>query len=103
MKKLSLSAVTSILLVILATTSAFGAGKKKPEPVQKGTIISNVTATAITVSEGKTMKTLTITQFTEINVNGKKATVAELQPGMTVNLTLADPTRVSRINATGAK
>ena len=46
-------------------------------------------------------KTLTITQFTEINVNGRKATVAELKPGMIVNVTLGtDPSKVSRINAT---
>jgi len=103
MKKMSVSALVSILLAILALTPAFGASKKKAEPVQHGTIISSVTATAITVTEGKAAKTFTITQFTEVNVNGQKATVADLKPGMTVNLTLADASRLSRINATGAK
>ena len=100
---MSVSAVVSILLAILALTPAFGASKKKAEPVQHGTIISSVTPTAITVTEGKAAKTFTITQFTEVNVNGQKATVADLKPGMTVNLTLADASRLSRINATGAK
>ena len=44
---------------------------------------------------------LGITQFTEITVNGRKATAAELKPGMTVNVTLGtDPSKASRINAT---
>ena len=43
-----------------------------------------------------------ITQFTEINVNGRKATAAELKPGMTVNVSLGtDSAKASRINATG--
>ena len=63
--------------------------------------IAAVTADTITVKEARTTKTLTITQFTESNVNGRKATAAELKPGMTVNVTLAtDPAKVSRINAT---
>ncbi len=44
-----------------------------------------------------------MTQFTEINVNGQRATVADLRPGMVVNVTMdTDPTRASRINASGA-
>ena len=104
MKKSSFSAVVSVLLVILAMTPAFGASKKKAEPAQQhGTVIASVTATAITVTEGKVAKTFAISQFTEINVNGQKATVADLKPGMTVSLTLADASRLSRIVATGAK
>jgi hypothetical protein len=54
------------------------------------------------VVDDKVTKTLTITQFTEINVNGRKAVVADLKPGMTVSVTLdTDPSRASRINATG--
>ncbi len=104
MKKSSFSAAVSILLAILAMTPAFGASKKKKaEPEQHGTVISSVTPTAITVTEGKTVKTFVISQFTEVNLNGQRATVADLKPGMTVNLTLADASRLSRINATGAK
>jgi hypothetical protein len=64
--------------------------------------ISSVTANSITVAEEKTTKTLGINQFTEITVNGQKATVAELKPGMTVTVSLGtDPTKAARINATG--
>jgi len=55
-----------------------------------------------TVAEDKNAKTLGITQFTEITVNGVKATAADLKPGMNVTVTLGtDPTKAARINATG--
>lgn len=94
----------AVLLGILTMSPAFGASKKKasPPPLIKSPTISSVTATSITVSEEKVTKTFTITQFTEINVNGQRATVAELKPGMTVSITMGtDPTKASRINATG--
>ena len=93
-----------VAVAVLSITPAFGASKKKPTPPpQQGLTISSVSANSITVTEGKTAKTLAITQFTEIIVNGQKATIAELKPGMTVSVTLGtDPTRASRINATAA-
>ena len=95
--------VVAVLVGVLAITPAFAASKKKPTPPpQQGPVISSVSANSITVTEAKAAKTLTITQFTEINVNGQKATAAELKPGMKVSITLGtDPTRASRINATG--
>ena len=64
--------------------------------------ISSVTGNAITVSDQNTTKTLTVTQFTEITVNGQRASVADLKPGMTVSITIGtDPSRAARINATG--
>jgi len=96
--------VIAISLSLLALTPAFGASKKKPPaaPVIQGPTIASVTATSVTITESKTAKTLTIDQFTEITVNGQRATAAELKPGMTVNVTLGtDPTKASRINATG--
>jgi len=51
----------------------------------------------ITVSDDKVTRTFVITQFTEINVNGQRATVADLRPGMVVNVTMdTDPARASR-------
>ena len=95
----------SVLLVALATAPAFaGSKKKKATPPQYQTpVISSVTANTITVSEEKTTRTFIITQFTEINVNGQRGAVADLKPGMTVSVTIGvDPTRASRIVATGA-
>jgi hypothetical protein len=91
------------LIALLAAGPAFGASKKKtPPPVIQTPVISSVTATSITITEGKTAKTLTITQFTEITVNGIRATATELKPGMNVTVTLGtDPTKAGRINATG--
>jgi hypothetical protein len=87
----------------LVISPALGGSRKKPEaPLIQGPVIASVTATSITISEGKTARTLIITQFTEITVNGIRATAAELKPGMNVSVTLGtDPTRVSRVNATG--
>ena len=100
---------SSILLVIAAllgmiSTPAFAGSKKKasPPPVQHPPVISSVTANSISVVDDKVTKTLTITQFTEINVNGRRANVTDLKPGMTVSITLGtDPSQASRINATG--
>ena len=93
----------SVLLVALATPAFAGSKKKKATPAQyQGPVISSVTGNAITVSEEKTARTFIITQFTEINVNGQRAAVADLKAGMTVSVTIGvDPTRASRINATG--
>jgi hypothetical protein len=88
---------------MVLVTPAFAGSKKKasPPPVQHPPIISSVSATSITVVDDKVTKTLILTQFTEINVNGRKATATDLKPGMTVSVTLAtDPSRASRINAT---
>jgi hypothetical protein len=94
-----------ILVACLALFSdALAGSKKKPAapPPSQSPAIAAVTADSVTVRDAQGMKTLAITQFTEINLNGRKATAAELKPGMTVNVTLGtDPTKASRINATG--
>ena len=95
--------VLAVLFGLLTVSPVVGASKKKtPPPLIKSPTISSVTATSITIAEEKIAKTLTITPFTEINVNGQKATVADLKPGMLVTVTLGtDPTKASRVNATG--
>jgi hypothetical protein len=93
------------IVVCLALFSHALAGSKKkpaPPPPSQSPTIAAVTADSVSVKDAQGTKTLTITQFTEINVNGRKATAAELKPGMTVNVTLGtDPTKASRVNATG--
>lgn len=103
MKKSSLFLSMVILLGALTLSSAFGASKKKPSPTPSQVpTIASVTANSITVAEKNTTKTLAITQFTEIIVNGQRATATELKPGMAVSITLGtDPAKASRINATG--
>ena len=96
--------IIAVLLGMLVSSGAFGASKKKaaPPPQIKAPTISSVTATSITVAEEKATKTLTIDKFTEITVNGQRATVADLKPGMTVSITLGtDSSKASRIVATG--
>ena len=98
--------VVSVLLVLVTSSPAFGGGKKKkatPAPAYQQPVISSVKGNAITVSDTKTTRAFTITQFTEINVNGQRANVTDLKPGMTVNVTIGlDPSHASRINAADA-
>ena len=97
--------VVSVLLAGITITPAFGKGRKKkatPVPAYHQPVISSVTGNAITVSDQKTTRTFTVSPFTEINVNGQRATIADLKPGMTVNVTIGvDPSYASRIVATG--
>jgi hypothetical protein len=103
MTKPVFSMFVSVLLIIVAVTPAFGASQKKRAPERHNTVIGGVTANSVTLIDDKTTRTLTITQFTEIHVNGQRATVADLKPEMTVTVVLGtDPTKASRINATGA-
>jgi hypothetical protein len=105
MRKLQLILViVTVLLGIIVTNPAFGGGKKKatPPPLSRSPVIASVNANTVTVTEEKATKTLTISQFTEISVNGQRATIADLKPGMLVSVTLGtDPSHASRINATG--
>jgi hypothetical protein len=94
-----------VLLGLPTAIPCFAASKKKPKKppalIQSPTI-SSVTASSITINDGTVTKTFTITQFTEIIVNGQKATAALLKPGMVANVTMGtDPTKASRISATG--
>jgi hypothetical protein len=102
---------TFIIILLMAATSfsAFGAGHKgakaKATPaVNHETVISTVTPTEITVTEDKTAKTYVLTQFTEITLNGNRATAADLKPGMKVSVTIGtDATHLSRVAATAKK
>jgi hypothetical protein len=104
MKRFSPFVLAFTSLALITSGEAFGASKKKKEAsVPKAPVIASVTPTAITVTDEKATKTYTITQFTEINVNGQKATVADLKAGMVANVTIGmDPSKAGRINATGA-
>ena len=95
--------IVALLFGLLTIGPVFAGSKKKAAPPQiKAPTISSVTATSVTVMEDKTTKTLAINQFTEISVNGQRATAADLKPGMTVTIALGtDPSKASRINATG--
>ena len=103
--KSRLLGVVAILLAALATAPAFAGGKKRkssPAPRYQAPFISSVTGNTITVTQEKVTRAFTITQFTEIRVNGQRATIADLKPGMTVSVTIGmDPSQASRVSATG--
>jgi hypothetical protein len=95
----------SLLLVAVVAGPVSAKGKKKkatPTPAYHQPVIVNVTGNAITVTDQNGTRTFTVTRFTEINVNGQRATLADLKPGMTATVTIGtDPTHASRINAEG--
>ena len=103
--KNKLPIVLSIFLAALVITPAFAGGRKKkasPAPKYHATVISSVTGNTITVTQDKVTRAFTITRFSEIIVNGQKATIADLKPGMTVTITIGvDPSQASRVVATG--
>jgi hypothetical protein len=93
------------LAINVVTDPVFAGSRKKatPSPEYHPPVISSVTGNSITVTGEKTTRTFIVTQFTEINVNGQRGTIADLKPGMTVSVTIGvDPTRAGRIVATGA-
>ncbi len=89
-------------LVCTMLTPALARGRKKrtPAPTPHSIVISAISANSITVTDEKMTKTVTVTPFTEITVNGQRASFADLKTGMAVSLGLSSPTQASRITAT---
>jgi hypothetical protein len=55
----------------------------------------------ITVQQRGALKSYRLKPFTDITLNGEKATAAQLKAGMQVNISLADPQTASKIVAKG--
>ncbi len=90
----------AVTLALVMTAPAFAAEKKKKAPEYHDTVIASVAANSITITEDKTTRTFPISQFTEITLKGQRATLAALQPGMAVSVTLGtDGVTASRIAA----
>lgn len=100
------SFVVFILATALAAAPVFAGGRKKkasPVPKYQTPVISSVTGNSITVTQDKVTRAYTITRFSEVLVNGQKATIADLKPGMAVSVTIGvDSSQASRVVATGA-
>jgi hypothetical protein len=94
-----------ILIGALATAPAFAGGRKKkasPAPKYQTPVISSVTGNTITVTQEKTTRAFTVTRFSEVMVNGQKASITDLKLGMSVSVTIGvDPSQASRVVATG--
>jgi hypothetical protein len=103
--KKKLLVVVSVSLVVSMSAPVFAGGRKKkssPAPKYQPPVISSVAGKTITVTQEKVTRAFTLTPFSEITVNGQRATIADLKPGMTVNVTIGvDPSQASRVVATG--
>jgi hypothetical protein len=105
-----------LLFVVVVAPSTYAGGKSSfkaaPIPSHQEIVISRVTPGEIIIEERivsakgkieeKRSKSFRITQFTEINVNGRRATINDLRPGMRVQVAAGtDRTQASRIDANG--
>ena len=102
MKKIAIGVSICALFICAALTPAHAKAPRKkgsPPPTPHATVISSVSGNTITVTDDKNAKAITVTPFTEVTLNGQKATLADLKPGMRVELTLSSPTQASRITA----
>ena len=91
---------------MLVTAPAYASGHKatpKPKASPPKTVVTNVSANAVTITDNIGSKTLNVTPFTEIIVNGQKAGLADLKKDMVVDIVLRDPTTASRITAVASK
>jgi hypothetical protein len=106
----------ALALLTLATVPVGASSRKSaptPTPTHQLSIISAVTGSSITVETqtvadkggkvlDKTSRSYRISRFTEITVNGQRATIGELKPKMKVSVTIGtDPTQAARIVANG--
>ena len=74
------------VLMVVGVSPVFAViKKKKATPASYQPVISSVKGSTISVSDAKTTRAFAVTQFTEINVNGQRATIADLKPGMTID------------------
>src|SRR3954451_4357964 len=92
--------ICAVLMFGVAAPSFAKAKKKATPPPQHETVISSVTATSVTVTDEKASKTVNVSPLTEVIINGQKAALTDLKPGMAVSLVLSGPTQASRITAT---
>ena len=94
---------------LLLPPSAHAKGRRKPSQQSQGSafhMIKAVNENAKTVSVGtennkdQTLKVLKVTTFTEITVDGQKATLHDLQPGMKVELDMESDNEAKTLDAT---
>jgi hypothetical protein len=103
----------AIVAVALQAEATSRKAAPTPTPTHRQTVIAAVTPASITVETqtvadkggkvlDKTSRTYVVTKFTEINVNGQRAAIADLKPKMKVSVTAGtDPTQAARIVANG--
>ena|SRR5437764_14250705 len=103
MFRVTLTAVLALAFVISPVYAAAHKAAPKPKPSPTKIVVLDVTATSVTISDSVGGKTLNVTPFTEIIVNGQKAGLADVKKGMVVEVALRDPTTASRITAVASK
>jgi len=111
--KTSLRVLLFTLICCIGAPDLPAAPKPSATPSREENVIESVSANSVTVItqviagsgkilQKKNSKTFAITNFTEIVMNGQRASASELKPGMRVSVTAGtDPKQAARINANG--
>ncbi|MFL6584017.1 MAG: hypothetical protein ACJ8KU_05825 [Chthoniobacterales bacterium] len=105
-KLLTWSCFAVLCVAVAGQQHAVAGGRKKAKstsaPQQPPAIIA-LGPSSITVDEGRgVIRTFTVTSFTEITLNGQRASLPDLKAGMTVDVSMGpDPLQARRITATG--
>ena len=73
----------------------------QPKPTPNKVVSVDAAKNTIAVKEGKDTNTYTVDKFTTITVNGEKATLTGVLPGMDITVTAAGSTKASKVEATG--
>ena len=109
----TVAVLTMLALPVLHAGASSRKSAATPTPTHQVTVISAVTGNSVTIElqtvadKGgkvldKTSRTYRVTNFTEITVNGQRATLADLKPKMKVSVTIGtDPAQAARIVANG--
>lgn len=84
--------ILAIILLLAAGLSLFA---------EDDLVAVDAAAGMITVQQRGALKTYRLKPFTDITINGQKATAGQLKAGMQVSLGLADPQTASKVTARG--
>jgi hypothetical protein len=100
-KLLVSTGLVMLVFTVVDAPNAFSGPRRPRDPPARRheTLISHVSPTSITIQEDSGPKTFGITNFTEVVIDGQRATVADLRPGMRVSIDLDDPLHAHRITA----
>lgn len=91
-KSFLLTACVLLATATLANARGFGRAKRRPPPKTVYTAIASVNSTAMTIttepknSTANWSKTYRMTPKTAVTINGRPGTLADLKPGLRINV-----------------
>jgi hypothetical protein len=94
----------ALLLVVVFSQSSHAAKRPPATPIEEYEVVQlDPQAGTFTVKSHGQMRAFRALVGVEVTINGLKATFAEIEPGMMVKITSAEPGVASRLTATGLR